>query len=89
MPERTVLVPLAGCIPLGGGGTSALTDPLTGVTKGLTGKLPLVGGGTTGGTSGGTSGGSGGVLGGVLGNGTSYRARTRTTRGCMLAGAAA
>jgi phospholipid/cholesterol/gamma-HCH transport system substrate-binding protein len=82
-PPGTVTVPLAGCVPLGGG-----TTKLPGLPTLPT--LPL--GGTNGGTSGGTSGGSGGgLLGGVLGTGTSYQSYQESndyTR-LMLAGAAA
>jgi phospholipid/cholesterol/gamma-HCH transport system substrate-binding protein len=84
-PSGTVLVPLAGCIPLGGGTAPKLPSLPT------LPKLPLTGGGTTGGTNGGSSGGSGGsgggLLGGLLGNGASYQNSDDYTR-LMLAGAA-
>jgi phospholipid/cholesterol/gamma-HCH transport system substrate-binding protein len=71
-PSGTLSVPLAGCVPLGGGTPTLPKLP----------SLPLSGG--TGGTSGGT-GGTGGLLGGILG--TSYHGNPDYTE-MMLAGAA-
>jgi phospholipid/cholesterol/gamma-HCH transport system substrate-binding protein len=81
-PSGTIQVPLAGCIPVGGGTTTLPTLPKLPTLP----SLPL--GGTSGGTSGGTGGGSsGGLLGGILGNGASYQSTNDYTR-LMLAGAA-
>ena len=80
-PSGTIQLPIAGCVPLGGGTTTLPKLPA----------LPLTGG--TGGTSGGTSGGGsgGGLLGGILGtsaSGASYQRANDYTQ-LMLAGAAA
>ncbi len=79
-PSGTVQVPIAGCLPLGGGTTTVPKLPTLP-------KLPLTGtpGTTSGGTSGGGSG--GGLLGGLLGNGASYQHSNDYTQ-LMLAGAA-
>ncbi len=79
-PSGTVQLPIAGCLPLGGGTTTVPKLPTLP-------KLPLTGtpGTTSGGTSGGGSG--GGLLGGLLGNGASYQHSNDYTQ-LMLAGAA-
>jgi phospholipid/cholesterol/gamma-HCH transport system substrate-binding protein len=88
-PAGTVQIPLAGCLPLGGGTTPKLPGLPTLPTLPTLPKLPLTSGGTSGGTNGGSSGGSGGgLLGGLLGNGISYQDTNDYTR-LMLAGAAA
>lgn len=82
-PSGTVQLPIAGCLPLGGGTTTLPKLPSLPTLP----KLPLTG--TNGTTSGGTSGGgtSGGLLGGLLGNGASYQHTNDYTQ-LMLAGAA-
>jgi phospholipid/cholesterol/gamma-HCH transport system substrate-binding protein len=74
-PSGSAAVPLAGCVPVGGGAPKPPTVP------GLP-SVPLNGG--TGGTSGGTSG-AGGLLGGITR--TSYKGNSDYTE-MMLAGAA-
>jgi phospholipid/cholesterol/gamma-HCH transport system substrate-binding protein len=82
-PSGTVQLPIAGCLPLGGGTPTLPKLPSLPTLP----KLPLTG--TTGTTSGGTSGAGtgGGLLGGLLGNGASYQHSSDYTQ-LMLAGAA-